>query len=154
MTVGSFAAELRRLVEDVSLPRLATQLGVAERTVRSWLRAERVTSPDMVFALERHLNLPAGTLSRHLGYVPAAEAATEIVHAAVTRRVAESVGDYAAELAADQRLLERVEIERAAQRGLRLELLRVAVEDFEAEHGPLSVEELSQARTEMGLPPS
>lgn len=152
MTASSFAVTLADLLSGESIADVANALEVSERTVRSWLRGERVTTPDRVFALEMVLEVAPGTLSHHLGYVPADAAATGVVLDETRRVAAEDVVEYrvaaTAPLAA---LLERVDPERAARRGLQLELMRVVVEDFEAEHRPLTEQELATARRELGV---
>lgn len=150
-STDSFADELRRLLSGVDVAGLAAALGVGERTVRSWARAERSTSPDMVFALEDRLAVPPGTLSRHLGYLPLGRDEAEgIVATRVGTRVREEAGRYRARVPPDvARLVDRVDAAAAAHRGLQLELMRVAIEDFEAEHGPLTEEELHEARRDL-----
>jgi hypothetical protein len=151
MSLESFAAELRRLVSGRDVAALAAALGVSERTVRSWTRAERLTAPGVVFALEDRLGVAPGTLSRHLGYLPVGRDEAEGVLASrVAERVREDAGRYRAAVSPEvARLVDRVDEDAAARRGLQLELMRVAVEDFEAEHGPLTAEELEQARQDL-----
>lgn len=151
MCLESFAAELRRLVSGTDVAALAAAVGVRERTIRSWTRAERRPAPDVVFALEERLAVTPGTLSRHLGYLPVGrEAAEALAGATVAERVREETSRYRAGVSPDvARLVERVDADEAARRGLQLELMRVAVEDFEAEHGPLDPEELEQARRDL-----
>lgn len=151
MTLDSFAGELRRLLSGIDVAGLAAALGVGERTVRSWARAERSTSPEMVFALEDRLAVAPGTLSRHLGYLPLGrDQAERIAATRIAARVGEDAGRYRARVPADvARLVDRVDTTAAARRGLQLELMRIAVEDFEAEHGPLTEEEIDEARADL-----
>lgn len=151
MSIDSFAGELRRLLAGVDVAGLAAVLGVGERTIRSWARAERSTSPDVVFALEDRLAAAPGTLSRHLGYLPLdRDEAERIVATRIAAQVREDAGRYRARVPADvARLVDRVDADAAARRGLQLELMRVAVEDFEAEHGPLTEEEMEEARADL-----
>lgn len=151
MSVDSFAEELRRLLSGVDVAGLAAVLGVSERTVRSWARAERSTSPEVVFALERRLSVAPGTLSRHLGYLPLGSHEAEgVVASRIAAQVREDAGRYRYQAAPDvARLVDRVDEATAARRGLQLELMRVAVEDFQSEHGPLTEEEIAQARRDL-----
>lgn len=151
MSIESFAGELRRLLAGVDVAGLAGALGVGERTVRSWARAERSTSPDVVFALEHRLAVAPGTLSRHLGYLPVGRDEAERIGATkIAAQVREDAGRYRAQVPADvARLVDRVDAGAAARRGLQLELMRIAVEDFEAEHGPLTAEEIEEARSDL-----
>jgi transcriptional regulator with XRE-family HTH domain len=151
MGAASFAEELRELLAGEDVAALAADLGVSERAVRSWARGERSTSPEVVFALEQRLGVPPGALSRHLGYRPLARGeAWDIAASRVASRVAEQAGRYRAQAPeGTERLLDRVDEEAAARRGLQLELLRIAVEDFESEHGALTAEEIERARQEL-----
>src|SRR5262249_45697845 len=45
-------------------------LHVSKGMVSHWLNGANVPNPDQVFAIEKTCELPAGDLSRHLGYVP------------------------------------------------------------------------------------
>lgn len=66
------AREARGLSQDA----LVKRMGLRSQSVASkWEdtegdQARKVPDPDDVFALEAVLELPAGTLSRHLGYLP------------------------------------------------------------------------------------
>lgn len=42
-----------------------------QSTVSAWINAKSEPAPDTVFAIEQALELSAGFLSRHLGYLPA-----------------------------------------------------------------------------------
>lgn len=154
MSVESFAVELRRLVSGTDVGELAEALDVSERTIRSWTRAERLTSPDVVFTLEDRLGVTPGTLSRHLGYLPVGrDEAERMIEDTVAERVREDAAGYRAGTGPDvARLIDRVDAAAAARRGLQLELMRVAVEDFEAEHGPLTAAEIEQARRDLAGP--
>ena len=90
-------------------------------------------------------------LSRHLGYLPVGRDEAEgIVAARIAERVREDTADYRASVSPDvARPLDRVDADAAAHRGLQLELMRVTVENFEAEHGPLAAEEVDQARRDL-----
>lgn len=151
MSGASFAEELRELLAGEDVAALATDLGVSERAVRSWARGERSTSPEVVFALEQRLGVASGTLSRHLGYRPLARGeAWDIAASRVAARVTEQAGRYRVQApAATEGLLDRIDEETAARRGLQLELLRIAVEDFESEHGALTAEEIELARRQL-----
>lgn len=50
---------------------LAGVLGRAQNTVSTWVSGDAAPAPEVVFDVEDHLGLRPGTLSRHLGYVPA-----------------------------------------------------------------------------------
>lgn len=49
---------------------LAQVMTVSTSTVGNWERGENMPAPDVVFRLEEVVGLPAGALSKHLGYVP------------------------------------------------------------------------------------
>lgn len=151
MSLETFAGELRRVMSRTDIADLSAAMGVTERAIRSWIRAERVPAPQVVFTLEERLALTPGTLSRHLGYLPVGREEAEALAATrIARRAREDAGRYRAEVSPDvARLVSRVDVDEAARRGLQLELMRVAVEDFEAEHGPLGGEEIDQARHDL-----
>lgn len=137
------------------LSSLADTLGVSVRTIRSWARDERRTDPEQVFALEAALGLPPGELSRHLGYVPlGAAAAVAGVEDEVRRRIAsEETAAYEVEsgptLPTAGRLLEGFDVDEAVRVGIRHEILRLVLEDWEAENGPLTEDELAEGRRVM-----
>lgn len=45
-------------------------VGKAQPTVNNWIKGGNPPTPEVVFTIERHLGLDAGSLSKHLGYVP------------------------------------------------------------------------------------
>lgn len=49
---------------------LAQALGRAQSTISTWIAGNATPAPQVVFAIERHLQVPPGALSQHLGYVP------------------------------------------------------------------------------------
>lgn len=57
--------------QGVSQTALARALGRAQNTVSTWVAGDAAPPPDVVFDVEHHLRLAPGSLSRHLGYVPA-----------------------------------------------------------------------------------
>jgi transcriptional regulator with XRE-family HTH domain len=150
---SSFAEALHDRLAGVDVAAMAADLGATERTVRSWARGERVPPPATVFALERHLGLPPGALSTHLGYLPAStgDVAREL-HADAARMAREEVARYRADLPTDAgALLDTVDIGQAARRGVQLEVLRALVREWETTHGPLTDRERQAARQELGL---
>lgn len=73
MTTESFALALTkaRQTRGLSQSGLGRALGRGRQsTVSGWEAGESIPPPDTVFALERVLDLPPGSLSRHLGYTP------------------------------------------------------------------------------------
>lgn len=52
---------------------LAERAGVSQSNVSGWEQGKWTPDPDAVFTVERALRLAPGTLSVHLGYVPAKE---------------------------------------------------------------------------------
>jgi len=153
MSRSSFAEALRGHLPTADVPEAADDLGASPRTVRSWIRGERVPAPSMVFALERHLALPPGTLSTHLGYLPASsDDVSRELHADATLMAREEVAQYRVDLPADAgSLLDQVDVGQAARRGVQLEVLRALVRDWEATQGPLTEQERQAARQELGL---
>ena len=151
MSSASFSRALGCALEGVSHASLAKRIGVSPQLLSDWKRGHRTPSPASLFRLERVLGAPAGQLSRHLGYVPvgAADAVLDDVVDRVRARVVEL-----AEAAQQQGVPELAElrgdrkglIDRAAEEGLASELLRLAVEDFEREHGAFTDAELQEAR--------
>ena len=127
-------------------PRWRHGSGVSPQLVSDWKRGRRRPSADQVFALERALGAEPGSLSRHLGFVPvdadvaAVSGLADRVRARLTEVLRQPTPDVAALIGDVDDL-----VERAAERGLALELLRLAVEDFEREHGPFGEEELHRA---------
>jgi transcriptional regulator with XRE-family HTH domain len=102
MSRSSFAEALHDRLAGVDIAAVAADLGATQRTVRSWARGERVPPPATVFALERHLNLPPGALSTHLGYLPASMGdVSRELHADAARMAREEVARYRADLPAD-----------------------------------------------------
>lgn len=67
-----FAAALidALLAQDVDQGTVGAALNVTQSTVSRWCRGDREPSMEQVAELELVLNQPAGSLSRHLGYVP------------------------------------------------------------------------------------
>lgn len=67
-----FAAALAQARQGLGLSqaRLAERLGMGQSAAWSWEQGEVEPSPEIVFALERELELDGGSLSRHLGYLP------------------------------------------------------------------------------------
>jgi hypothetical protein len=49
----------------------ATGVSVAQSTIATWLGGKRPGRPAQVFAVEKALDLPPGSLSAYLGYLPA-----------------------------------------------------------------------------------
>lgn len=154
-----FSCALGALLRDATQAAVAARVGVSPQLVSDWKRGRRRPAPGQVFALERALGAAPGELSRHLGFVPIdadAVAVTDALGDLATRvrdRVADLVGHDAAPevtalLLADGRTGADTEalVARAAEHGLAMELLRVAVEDFEREHGALTKGELRRAR--------
>lgn len=60
---------------------LAGVLGRAQNTVSTWVAGDAAPSPEVVFEVEGHLGLRPGSLSRHLGYVPAPDGDEAVVAA-------------------------------------------------------------------------
>lgn len=125
MSSTSFRLYLEALLRGTSQVRLARALGVSPQLVSDWKRGRRTPSPDQLFAIERALDVEPGRLSRHLGYVPAD-----------------------AEAAAVEGLLTDV---RTRVRAQTAGLLRMAVEDFEGEHGALTGDELRDAEARLSV---
>lgn len=50
---------------------LGQTLGITQSAVSAWKAGQAAPEPDVVFAVEQSLTMPAGWLSRHLGFVPA-----------------------------------------------------------------------------------
>lgn len=50
---------------------LAAKVGVSGPTISNWVRGRYVPRPPEVFAIERALRMAPGSLSIHLGYLPA-----------------------------------------------------------------------------------
>jgi transcriptional regulator with XRE-family HTH domain len=71
-----FAAALKeaRVGASLSQKALGERCGVSQAAVGLWEAAANEPSPDMVWSIEKCLALGPGTLSRHLGYLPADEA--------------------------------------------------------------------------------
>lgn len=70
---GDFARALTWLMEErsVSQRELASRLGRRSYgPFYRWFDGSTEPTPDEVFRLERALDVPPGTLSRHLGYLP------------------------------------------------------------------------------------
>lgn len=68
-----FVRALKWLLDErgVSQRELAAQLGRASYTpFYRWFELATEPTPAEVFAIERILDVPPGTLSRHLGYLP------------------------------------------------------------------------------------
>jgi transcriptional regulator with XRE-family HTH domain len=148
-----FAAALREHLDDVDLGRFAADLGVSERTVRSWMRGERVTSPDTVFAIERRLSLEPGSLSAHLGYLPLDARRLQETLLARGRAVArEEMARYRSATPEEAlELLASVDVEEVIRRALRREFMRLVSADLEREFGPVSGEDRLAARSRLGL---
>ncbi len=49
---------------------LAQTIGLKQATISGWITGASVPASDVVFAVERALDLRPGALSRHLGYLP------------------------------------------------------------------------------------
>lgn len=65
----ALAAALRS--RNVSQRALADLVGrTAQSSVSAWTRGGAAPAPEVVFEIERLLELPPGHLSQHLGYVP------------------------------------------------------------------------------------
>lgn len=80
MTVVATDAALRRFgravaearaARELSQEELADRSGVSQSNVSGWEVGRWAPEPEVVFAVERALKLPGGSLSQHLGYVPA-----------------------------------------------------------------------------------
>ena len=68
-----FVRALTWLLEERGLSQreLAEGMGWTSHTrLQPWQRLRAEPKPQEVFALERFLRVPSGTLSRHLGYLP------------------------------------------------------------------------------------
>lgn len=67
-----FRARLRAVIAErhISQTALAIEFGVAHSTLNQWVAGPSVPEPHVVFDLEAHLELPPGTLSAELGYLP------------------------------------------------------------------------------------
>lgn len=75
---AAFGAALARALTLSGRPQrdIAAAIGVSDRTLSDWkLGKSEPERAETTFALERELNIPAGELSRHLGYVPLEAAA-------------------------------------------------------------------------------
>lgn len=82
---AQFGAALRSVLEadGINQTQLAEALGgLAQSTVSAWLSGSATPVPDVVFRIEAVLGIAAGTLSRHLGYLPAGEGCVEAAIAA------------------------------------------------------------------------
>lgn len=67
----------------VAQAQLAEALGgFAQSTVSAWISGAATPVPDIVFRIEGALSVDPGTLSRHLGYLPATEGCVEAAIAA------------------------------------------------------------------------
>ncbi len=55
----------------MSAAELGRLLGLSQSAVSQWTSGRTLPSPDFIFETEQHLRLPPGTLSRHLGFIPA-----------------------------------------------------------------------------------
>ena len=71
----AFSEALRRAREasGMSLRTLADEVNASHTVVASWERGEHAPRPARVHMLEHVLDLPAGSLSRLLGYLAAVE---------------------------------------------------------------------------------
>lgn len=67
--------------KDVSQSALARALGRGQSTVSTWIAGNAAPAPDVVFDIERQLEVPPGSLSHHLGYVPARSGAEPVIDA-------------------------------------------------------------------------
>lgn len=65
----AFAAALRERLAAVPRKEFAEAMNISDAMVSHWTLAKNTPTPEQVFAMEDALNLPAGDLSRHLGYV-------------------------------------------------------------------------------------
>jgi transcriptional regulator with XRE-family HTH domain len=75
--VRQFAGALDDAIKRSGLsgPRIAekataTGVNVAQSTIATWLGGKRPGRPEQVFAVEKALDLPPGSLSAYLGYLP------------------------------------------------------------------------------------
>lgn len=75
--VKAFASALDDAIRrsGLSTPRVAerasaTGVNVAQSTIATWLGGKRPGRPEQVFAVEQALDLPPGSLSAYLGYLP------------------------------------------------------------------------------------
>lgn len=75
--VKQFARALDDAIQRSGLsgPRIAekataTGVNVAQSTIATWLGGKRPGRPAQVFAVEKALDLPPGSLSAYLGYLP------------------------------------------------------------------------------------
>lgn len=143
MSSTTFYLQLEGLLAGTSQAQLARRLGVSPQLVSDWKRGRRTPSPDQLFAIERALDVKPGQLSRHLGYVPtdAEAAAIDGLLVEVRARARALAAQLPDELVTVTRDLDELAA-RAAERGLAAELLRLAVQDFEREHGALTDDEL------------
>lgn len=78
---AALAAALRR--RGMSQRVLTDLLGrTAQSSVSAWTRGDAVPTPEVVFEIERIIEVPPGHLSQHIGYVPAgAEPPASVVSA-------------------------------------------------------------------------
>ena len=81
----AWANAVRQALRDVgwSLDRLGDALGVRKQSVGRWLTEPAPPPPPVVFAIEAALEVEPGSLSAHLGYVPAGLAKVDGVAAAL-----------------------------------------------------------------------
>lgn len=67
-----FLVAFKQALEDsgTSYRRLGELIGAGKDTVGLWVNGDQPIWPDEVFAVEHALDLPPGTLSQLVGYVP------------------------------------------------------------------------------------
>lgn len=79
---GALAAALR--CRGITQRNLADLLGrTAQSSVSTWTRGDTAPGPELVFEIERIVEVPPGHLSQHLGYVPAGAVPHASVAAAI-----------------------------------------------------------------------
>lgn len=67
----AFQDALTQELSTASRKMVIERLGISKALLSGWERgAGGPPRPDQIFEIERTVGLPAGTLSRHLGYVP------------------------------------------------------------------------------------
>lgn len=86
MTSTSFGSALRGEREDKhwTQAELAARLETGQSSISSWEQGKNFPDPSTVFRCEKVLDLPAGRLSRTLGYLPIASEELDVLAAVAT----------------------------------------------------------------------